>query len=67
MKISDRILLAEEQWFNEQLREAKFLILSVESYAELFSGDDYDIDHIYYEGLVVCVTHNPEVIDFELA
>lgn len=67
LTIEERILQAELNFFLNEAREAEFLILTPNSYAELFSYDsDYE-DNVSYEGLIVAVTNHGQVLDFELA
>lgn len=64
MGIEDRIREKEVRFFSEEVRDPKYIVMTPEAYAELFDRDFEE--HTSYEGLIVCITNNPQVIDFEI-
>jgi hypothetical protein len=69
MNIEDRIRVAEERFFLEEVRDPRFLIMTYDALAEL--SDETDMDPLEpntsYMGLIICLTEHPNIIDFELA
>lgn len=70
MNILDRIIRKEEEFFMENVRDAKYLIMSPYTYAELLEevGDDDPLFTISkYEGLIVAVTNDEDILDIEVS
>lgn len=72
--ISERIIAAEAEFFNENAYEAKYLIMSPYSFIELVdelrdSGDhsvEFPEDVTSYEGLIIATTHHYSIDEFKI-
>lgn len=72
--ISERILAAEAEFFDNNAYEAKYLIMSPYSFIELVDelrdSDDHRVefpeDVTSYEGLIIATTHHYSIDEFRI-